>query len=812
MLHLKNNTFVKHDEMVTFKITPDFGVSNTKNEIITSAITNIYQTPSKRVCLDTLSYKKTSKVFFNIVLENRNASFYISVPKAYEDLFEGKMSSCWKKSAIDEIQDKSFLKIPQSTTVGGELLLKDYNFKSISTNLSDTSHLNSLFQLMRSMGKDDKIIINIAIEPMLRHNWLSIVQDESQKDRSGKPKISQDNLSDIALKKALEGLTMITDFYLEYRFLMFETVLGLMGDSESEEKSSQHFSQPSFEERVPTRGSGGSSAKKMSDVAKCKITILSSSPSESKAKINLMSVAESYKELNDDNEFIMKPLSSSQVVSRIREVKTNDVSTGTSCILSTKELAKLIQLPPKQAQRDFKIKAIDELEGEVSKEFLQGDVPMAITKIRGKEYIVYRSNDKSTRCLPWIAIGSQNVGKTTLMKRIAYENYKMGDANLVIDTIQDCKIAQACRESIPKEKRVDIHVSTSNLTNIPSFSFNEVSRLITEDMDGFERESLASEIAEQVQLIITNISDDSNGGLTDAMIRYLYSACLVTFIRPNATLNDVFDVLRKPNMRHKAIEYAKKSRCLHDEEEIFYNLYQLDKEIKVKEFYTDDEGNRVEESVTKIVNNDSAIVGINNRLTQLEKIPYVKRMLKQPPRKEEDFLKYIEEGKTIVISIPQHDFKSKKIRDMIGLYYFSRVWLAVQSRTNNDDATPCHIFFDEVYTIPSTLKLLEAHVTEFRRHRLGFFSSCHHLGQFGDTLLSFKSAGGNYILFSSAEKNSFNLLKEEVEPFELEDLMRLKEHHAIIIQRGMDGYSKYIGRIPNYMEDLSNIANAKKKD
>ena len=39
---LKNNTLIKRDEMVTFKITPDFRVSNTKNEIITSAITNIY--------------------------------------------------------------------------------------------------------------------------------------------------------------------------------------------------------------------------------------------------------------------------------------------------------------------------------------------------------------------------------------------------------------------------------------------------------------------------------------------------------------------------------------------------------------------------------------------------------------------------------------------------------------------------------------------------------------------------------------------------------------------------------------------------
>lgn len=804
---LKNNTLIKRDEMITFKLTPDFRVSNSKNEIITSAIANIYKAPSRRLSLININYTIPSRVYFNVVLENKNANFYISIPKQYQELLQGKMSSCWRGSGIDEVEDNSFLKLPFDSTVGGELILKDYNFKSISSNLSDSGHLNSIFQLMRGVSNEDKVIINIAIEPMSRNNWMAITQDEVKNEREGKPRFNIDSLQEFAMRKAFEGASSLLDLYLEYKLLPVEAILGLVGGDgdldikrEEEKKSNEYRSvgRPSV-----------SSMKRNSDVAKCKITILSSSPDLSRANLNLLSVAESFKELNDENEFLLKSISEKWITNRIREVRTHSVAPKNNCILSTKEIAKLIQLPPKQAQRDFKIKAIDELEGEVSKELLQGNVPMAITKIRGKEHIVYRSNDKSTRCLPWVAVGSQNVGKTTLMKRIAYENYKFGDANLIIDTIEDCKIAKACRQVIPNDKRVDINVSLSNIHNIPSFSFNEISCLITEDIDKFKRISLASDIAEQVQLIISNISDDSNGNLTDAMVRYLYSACLVTFVRPNATLNDVFNVLRNPDIRHKAILYAQRTGCFEDEE-IFYNLYQLDKEIKVKEIQLNEFGEEVEVSVTKTINNDQAIVGINNRLTQLEKVPYVKRMLKQRPNESENFLKYVEEGKTIVVSVPQHDFKSKKIRDMIGLYYFSRIWLAVQSRKDNENAKPCHIFFDEVYTIPSTLKLLEEHVTEFRRHRLGFFTSCHHLGQFGDTLTSFKSAGGNYILFSSAEKNSFNLLKEEVEPFELEDLMRLKEHHAIIVQRGMEGYSRYIGRIPKFLEDLSHIPNAKK--
>ena len=800
---LKNNTLIKRDEMVTFKITPDFRVSNTKNEIITSAITNIYKAPSSRISLVNINYKVPSRVYFNIVLRDRNAQFYMTMPRQYQDLIEGKMSSCWKNCGIDEVEDNSFLKLKSSTTVGGELLLKDYNFKSISSNLSDSSHLNSIFQLMRSMGKDDEIIINLAIEPMSRNNWFAIAQEETKNEKEGKVKFDIESLQELAMKKVFEGASSLIDLYLEYKLLPVEAILGLIGgESGLDIREGKDKKSMDIEPRGLSRPT--SSAKKNSDVAKCKITILSSSPELSRANINLLSVAESFKELNDENEFLLKSISEKNIADMIRKVRNHCIAPKNNCILSTKEMAKLMQLPPQKTQKDYKIKAIDEAEGEVSKELLKGRVPIAITKKRGREQIVYRSEDKSTRCLPWIYIGNQNVGKTTIMKRMALENFKMGDSNLVIDTIQDCKVALGCKEHIPDNMRVDIDVSLSNTKNVPSFSFNEVSNLITEDMDGFARLSLASNIAEQVELIISNVSNDTP--LTDAMIRYLYSACLVTFIRPKATMKDVFDVLRIPEERHKAILYAQASGCF-DDESVFYNLYQLDKEIKVKEWGYDENGQEKEFTTTQTVNNDQAIVGINNRITQLEKIPYVRKMLSQRPKEDEDFLKYIEEGKTIVVTIPQHDFQSKRVRDTLALYYFSRIWLAVQSRKDNDNAIPCHIFFDEIYTIPATRKLLEEHVTEFRRHRIGLVTSAHHLGQFEEALPSFQAAGGNYMIFSSAEKNTYNLLKENLMPFEYDDILKLKAHHALILQRGQEGYSKYIGRLPDFLEDISHIEN-----
>ena len=201
-------------------------------------------------------------------------------------------------------------------------------------------------------------------------------------------------------------------------------------------------------------------------------------------------------------------------------------------------------------------------------------------------------------------------------------------------------------------------------------------------------------------------------------------------------------------------------------------------------------------------------------MTQLESDPYFKKMLAQRPNPNEDFLKFIDEGKTINISIPQNieGFEQQSLRDVVALYYFSRIWLAVQSRVDNDNARPCHVLLDELYTIPGTITLIKNHVTEFRRHRLGLVTSCHNFRQFGEGFEQIESANANFFLFSSVEKKSFDLLKERLQPYTYDDVTALKPHHALILQgSATDKTSVYTGRLPNFMEDLSYITNPQPK-
>ena len=850
---LQNNTLVTKDKLVTYKITPDVRVNNSKNEIITSTFAHLFKPPMTRFSIKDMSYALPNRVYLTIVLENKdkqdkdnskdkpirkkskkqNVGFYLSFPQEFHDLVMGKVSTCWKNVGLDKVDDNSFLIAPIKDTVAGEMVLKDYNFKSISTSTSNSSHLDSLFQLMRSMNEQDKVIINMAIEPIPREDWMYIVKGETEKEENGVPKFSAESMKDFILKKGLDGLVQLLDIYLEFKLIPLNIVLGLIDqspDSVSIEPSKRTptkgrkgkqnkeipRSRDNFEDRSykspSNRSSGGSSMKKNSEVCKCKITILSASSSKTRAYTNLLSVSETFKELNDDNEFIMKEISERFLRKRVIDIRRFNVAPDNNCILSSKEIATLLQLPKGEIQKEYHTEAITDMEGDISRELLQGKFPVAISSKRGKEFVVYRSQDKSVRCYPMIMCGSANMGKTTFLMRVAYQNFLVGDSNLVIDTIQDCKVAQACKEHIPDNMRVDIDVMESNEDNIPSFSFNEISNKITEDMKPFKRLRLASKISTQVISLISNISSDT--ALSDAMIRYLHSACVITFIKPLATIQDAVDVLRIPEKRDVAIEYAKTTHCFDGDDSYFYNLEQLDKYEKAKRKVTNENGEEVEEAYLRRVNNDTAIVGINNRMTQLESDPYFKKMLAQRPNPNEDFLKFIDEGKTINISIPQNieGFEQQSLRDVVALYYFSRIWLAVQSRVDNDNARPCHVLLDELYTIPGTITLIKNHVTEFRRHRLGLVTSCHNFRQFGEGFEQIESANANFFLFSSVEKKSFDLLKERLQPYTYDDITALKPHHALILQgSATDKTSVYTGRLPNFMEDLSYITNPQPK-
>ncbi len=177
-----------------------------------------------------------------------------------------------------------------------------------------------------------------------------------------------------------------------------------------------------------------------SDVFKVRISILSSSLDNSRAKLNMLSVANSYKSLNNDNSLVIKLLTRSQQERLFDDVMENYIKPSKHCILSDKEVSKLITLPQKDLQNEYKIQSIDTREIDIPEQLQNGLVRIGVAEKQGKKITAYWSKDKNVMALAKVFVGPQNAGKTTAVKRTVKDCYKAGYSNIVIDFIENCQI------------------------------------------------------------------------------------------------------------------------------------------------------------------------------------------------------------------------------------------------------------------------------------------------------------------------------------------------------------------------------------
>lgn len=770
------------DPFTIYKIVPDYNLTNSNNIALVNVFSSIYKTPRQRFSFNK-GYELPNQVYFDIVFKKKQANFYISVKEEYEELIKNKMDTIWNNAEISKVDDID--KMSFKNTEVCELILKDYNFKSLSVSRGDLYPLTNMMGILKMLNEEETVRINIAIEPTKRSNWVDIAKDEYKQYESGKIVNNDGNKKDELIKLGFTGAEAILNLYIEMRLLLLESVLGIISSDKEEDKININLKIDSLEEiKKANKYSGLSSEtnyKMISEVFKVRISILSSSLDNSRAKLNMLSVANSYKDLNSDNSLVVKLLSKKEQENLFNDVMENYIKPSKHCILSDKEVSKLIQLPQKDLQNEYKIQSIDTREIDIPEQLKDGLVRIGIAEKQGKKITTYWSKDKNVMALAKVFIGPQNSGKTTAVKRTVKDCYKAGYSNIVIDFIENCQTSKEIEEVIDTKDKIILELG--NKDYIPALAYNEVSNLITENMDSWDRINYANLISEQVEYLINAITDTGTGELTAPMIRYFHAASMITFIKPGATINDVFLVLRRWDKRNEAIRYAKYSGCFEKDDDIFYDLEELherDKEGKI------------------IGTRENLIIGILNRIVILQKNPFIKAMLGAEINKDDNLTKWIEEGKSIFIHIPQTKFPNQNTRDILTTFFISRIWLAVQLRENNKDARLCNVIFDEVHQVPTTARFLSNHITEFRRHRLGLILSCHYLKQMRELLIALKSSGASYVLIAGTEKENLETLREEILPFTIEEGMKLKPHTSINVVNYGNQYAKFITSLPKF--------------
>ena len=635
--------------------------------------------------------------------------------------------------------------------------------------------------ITKVLNDEETIRISICFEPLKRTNWISKSHDEFKQFKRGKRVDREINKTEQLIKLGVKSAETLLNYYTEYQMLIFEAVLGTVIPDNDEEKKQIININLNNEGAILNKADGvntHTNYKRSADAFMTRILILSDSKDKQRRKSAILMVSNAFKDLSGDNELIMRFCDHKYV----KEILKRNFDGSNECILCDREVAKLIQLPQVTLQTLYNIENIDTREVELPTETLTGKIRVADVRLNSKNKTVttYFSEDVKKVSFTNVVIGPEGCGKTTQIKRIAKECSWNGYSNILIDFVEDNKLAKEVMEGIDHEKTIILRIGDKGF--IPALAYNEVSKLITEDLDDWMKIHYASMIAEQVEYLVNSITSTVTGELSDAMVRLLNAACRIVFVKPNSTIGDVFDVLLRHDKRLKAVEYAK-------------NIYDKDSNL----FYELDSINEYDKTGKKITGTkmtNRSLEGVLSRFTQLTKVPFLEAMLKAKIDTEQDLNKWIQEGKSVFIMVPQNLFPNPKTRDIITTYFITRIWLAAQIREDNSNARLCNLIFDEVHQMPNTASFIAQHVNEFRRHRLGLTISCHYLAQFRELEEAMLSKRTNYLIIQGTQKDNVKKLAEEIAPFTLEDLTKLKQHEAICSINYPSGRYNFIGSLP----------------
>lgn len=764
-------------DYVTYKLIPDINVKNSNNEELAQAMAVCFQEPLQRIT--TKGLIEPIKFYFDIEITKEKTEFYLTVPRTVENLVLNKAKKIWDKANIHEEALKN--KFNEKTTDLAELILKYHNFKSLSTDKGDLYPLTNIMAITKALGEEERVRISFCFEPIKRANWISKANDEYKQYKNGKRVDREVNKSEQLAKLGVKTVEIALNCYIEFQMLIFEAVLGTVVP-ESEEEKKQIININLNDEGVLLNKVEGLSHqttyKQSAEAFMTRILILSDSKDRQHRKSGILMAYNAFKDLSSDNELVMR-FSDHKYV---KEVLRKNFDGSNECILCDREVAKLIQLPQATLQRLYNVENIETKEVSLPSETLKGKIRVADVKLpsQNKTVTTYFSDDVKKVSFTNVIMGAEGCGKTTQIKRIAKECSWNGYSNIIIDFVEDNKLAKEVREAIDPNKIVTLRIGDKGF--IPALAYNEVSKLITEDLDSWMKIHYASMIAEQVEYLINSITSSVTGELSDAMVRLLNAACRIVFVKPGTTIGDVLNVLLRHDKRLKAIEYAKK--VYKADSNLFYELESIN------------EYDKAGKKVTGTKTSNRSLEGVLSRFTQLTKVPFLEAMLEAKINPDDDLNKWISEGKSIFIMIPQNLFPNPKTRDIITTYYMTRIWLAAQIREDNSDARLCNLIFDEVHQMPNTASFIAQHVNEFRRHRLGLTISCHYLAQFKELEEAMLSKRTNYIICQSTQKDNVKKLQEEIAPFTLDDLSNLKLHEAICSINYPSGRHNFIGTLP----------------
>jgi hypothetical protein len=733
-----------------YKVVPGrFNLENKKTiEEILTTISALIE-PSISIKDRSLIYNTDKPIYYEILYKDRQVSFNYVIPDTIDKILVNKIDKVFKMASIEPIEDYFPTFEGKHYTTFSQ---KSHFLFSLDADYREGGLTEGLLSIINNIdSEDDQLLFQIGIIP-LNDNWKEKWRQAYVKQRKGGKLDNQANIGGYIFDKGFE--------FAEQVFGIFDMAFNIR------KEESKNDGLNTIRDR-----------KVLSD----NIKVLSN---QSYQKINYNGYLTQIK-IYCSNELkvhyytrifdsVLKVLDHDQElrVNKTKQQKGNrhfDFQI-TKNIFSTKELSLFLQLPSIKMQLEYRdrLRSIEYRETDVPEELQSGYIPIGASTYKGVITETFFCKKKNILVLPKVVVGPMNSGKSEFTKRFSISASKGRDSIIVLDYVQNCELSNTIA------KHIDCIVfDLSKQIDRFALAYPEIQ---PDESDSWSRLQTANILSRQIEFIINSLSTEP---LSPRMVRYLDAACKVVYIHKGKRLLDVINVLTNHVTRGEFIKRAIESTCFTEDDNEIVDLKSLHE--------YDHQGN---------INGtrDNKIDGILDRSNVISKDIFLRTMMKTKIDYEINFTEYMDKGKAILIQVPEHTFTNKQIKDTLVTYLMSRIWLSALRRKN--PGRLCHIITDEVHQIPTCASLISNVITESRKFGVSFYFTIHYLKQFKTLLDAIKSSGVSYMLLAGTEKENFTMLQEEFDPFELEDVMRLKPYTSLNRINCGGEYVKYISKLP----------------
>ena len=763
------------NEYITVQIIPAKSSRNNKTDTVATIINKMYLKLNQLIRIEDkkLIIQQQMKASYYIHIEQEEVKFYFIIPKVHFLKFKSKLNELWKNIDMKEVEG---LPIDINSCSKYTIRYKLKDILSVDVDKRNNDLLSANLSMLDIIKEDEFVGI--------LYNFIPTSEQESNyfKSNSRNDLVKYRKGDNVKRNKNIIDLGLVT---LKYLVDFIDGILDcIVGDKNKSKNKYGDKYESRYESRYESsilslnKDTSSSTKRKLRrDICKTQILVLSKSDDKEREKQIGIATCNTFKSINDDNEFVFKETKKS-----INEY--NPILNGIDILYtSDEETSNFISSPARELIEEYReIEHKPIIENPVPKCLQNGDMFIGLVNYREQVYKAYFSMHKEFKNLERVLIGSKGSGKSHKMINMAKNAIRLGNGVIVIDIIEDCKVSRAIAEATPKDKLVRIRCNDVN--EIQAYVYNEIP--IDESMTPYEIFSNAVKRTQLLQTFFDAINDD-NSQLSPRMIKYLFAAGAIVYsAKHNASLNDVLECLEYPHIRANFIN------SLSDELKTLLarrikKLNELDQ--------TDKEGN-----ITG--NRDNKVEGILDRAALLDSMSsHLEVALNKYADENVNFVDAIRENKVILIEIPEQEFPSAMLRNIMATFFLSKLWAAKQILQSEDYQPSTELFFDEFYKCPNCQLLFETIFAEARKYRLITTVALHNLGQLSQKCrMTLRSGGASYMLLAGADIEAYRELRSSFEKLGYDEKAFSdikKAYRALCLIKNEDeNYSAFIADFP----------------